>query len=414
MKMTRNNMTSRELPIVLLISCIAISAIFSTDIAQAQSWMFEPAVSVGYEIDDNASLHIRTDQEIKLQGLLLDLRAKVNYTSATTMFRVEPRAMIRDYGSGDSQFDSEDFFLRSRFRHDGQASSFGFRADFDDQTVRTAERAISDNEVEDPDDITDDDSGRVILEGTRSKIRFAPNWDYRLSTISTVGLYLDYYDVGYDDEVSGTLFDYTDARLNLTYRRAFSDVNTALVTLTGRQYDSEATVNDISGVGLLVGFERRLSEQMQVTAMIGMEDTDVPGALLDPEVIGEVTLIRDLDTIRMFARYKRSVNPSGGGRRLTVRDAINLNFRRRLSEKISAGLGIRAYQTERIPTTTADDDRQYIQLQSTFLWYLSQSMVIETSYRYTISDRNSIAGERSNSNQINVWFVYQPRTVPRL
>jgi hypothetical protein len=151
-----------------------------------------------------------------------------------------------------------------------------------------------------------------------------------------------------------------------------------------------------------------------VTAMIGMEDTDVPGALLDPEVIGEVTLIRDLDTIRMFARYKRSVNPSGGGRRLTVRDAINLNFRRRLSEKISAGLGIRAYQTERIPSLTSVTDRQYIQLQSTFLWYLSQSMVIETSYRYTISDRNSIAGERSNSNQINVWFVYQPRTVPRL
>jgi len=413
MKMTRKNTTSRGLPLVSLMSCIAISAILSTGIAQAQSWKFEPIVKVGGEVDDNASLHIRTDEEIKLQGLILDLRAKVNYTSETTMFRVEPRAVIRDYGSGDSQFNSEDFFLRSRFRHDGQASSFGFRADFDNQTVRTAERAISDNEVEDPDDITDDDTGRVILEGTRSKWRFSPNWDYRMSNISTVGLNLDYYDVGYDDEISGTLFDYTDARLNLTYRRAVSDVNTALVTLTGRQYDSAATVNDISGVGLLVGFQHRFSEQMQVTAMIGLEDTDVTGVLLDPEVIGEVTLIRDLDTIRMFARYKRSVNPSGGGR-LTVRDAINLNFRRRLSEKISAGLGIRAYQTERIPTITSFDDRQYIQLQSTFLWYLSSSMVIETSYRYTISDRNSIAGERSNSNQVNVWFVYQPRTVPRL
>ena len=413
MKITRKNTTSRGLPLVSLISCIAISAVFSTGSAQAQSWKFEPIVKVGGEVDDNASLHIRTDEEIKLQGLLLELRAKVDYTSETTMFRVEPRAVIRDYGSGDSQFNSEDFFLRSRFRHDGQASSFGFRADFDNQTVRTAERAISDNEVEDPDDITDDDTGRVILEGTRSKWRFAPNWDYRLSNISSVGVYLDYYDVGYDDEISGTLFDYTDARLNLTYRRAFSDVNTGLVTLTGRQYDSAATPNDISGVGFLVGFERRLSEQMQVTAMIGIEDTDVTGVLLDPEVVGEVTLIRDLDTIRMFARYKRSVNPSGGGR-LTVRDAINLNFRRRLSERISAGLGIRAYQTERIPTITSLDDRQYIQLQSTFLWYLSQSMVIETSYRYTISDRNSIAGERSNSNQLNVWFVYQPRTIPRL
>jgi len=393
-------------------SCIAISAVCSPGITLAQSWKFEPIVKAGGEYDDNATLHFRTDREVELTGLLLDLRADVNYESERTTFFLQPRAMLRNYGE-EGQYDSDDYFLRSRLRYDGKSSSFGFRADFGHQTVRTAERAISDSETEDPDDITDDDTGAIILEGTRDKWRFSPSWDYRLSNISAVGLDVDYYDVGYDDEVSGTLFDYTDTRLNVNYRRALSGVNTALVTLTGRQYDSAATVNDTSGVGILVGFEHSLSEQTQVTAKIGLEDTDVNGVLLDPEVVGEVTLIRNLDTIRMFARYKRSVNPSGGGR-LTVRDAINLNFRRRLSEKITAGLGIRAYQTERIPTITSFDDRQYIQLQSTFLWYLTSSMVIETSYRYTISDRNSIAGERSNSNQVNVWFVYQPRTIPRL
>lgn len=413
MKRTRNNTTSRGLPLVSRVSCIAILAVFSTGIAQAQSWKFEPIVKVGGEYDDNASLHIRTDQEIKLTGLLLELKADIKYTSERTTFSVQPRAVFRDYGSADEQFNSEDFFLRSRFRHIGNSSSFGFRANYDQQTVRTAERAIADIEIDDPDEITDDDTGRVILEGDRNKWRFSPSWDYGLSNVSTVGLDLDYYDVGYDGQIAGTLFDYTDARLNLNYRRAFSDVNTGLLTLTGRRYDSAATVNDITGVGLLVGFQHRFSEQMQVTAMIGMEDTDQPGTLLDPEVVGHVTLIRNLDTIRLFVRYKRSVNASGGGR-LNVRDSINLNFRRRLSEKISAGLGIRAYQSERIVNAASFDDRQYIQLRSTFLWYLSQSMVIETSYRYTISDRNSIAGERSNSNQINVWFVYQPRTIPRL
>ena len=147
--------------------------------------------------------------------------------------------------------------------------------------------------------------------------------------------------------------------------------------------------------------------------MIGFEDTSQSGTALDPEVVGNVTLIRDLDTIRMFARYKRSVSAGGGGE-LTVRDAVNFNFRRRLSEKISAGLGIRAYQSDRIEGATTVDDRKYVQLQSTFLWYLSTSMVIETSYRYTISDRSSAVGERSNSNQVNVWFVYQPRTIPKL
>jgi hypothetical protein len=413
MKMTRKNTKFRGLPLVSLMSCMAISAVFSTGIAQAQSWNFEPIVKVGGEIDDNATLNIRTDQELKLTGMLLDLKADIEYTSERTGFSVQPRVVARDYGNTDEEVNSEDFFLRSRFTHDGTSSSFGFRADYDQQTVRTAERAISDSEIDDPDEITDDDTGRVILRGTRNKWRFSPSWDYRLSRISTVGLDLDYYDVGYDDEISGTLFNYTDARLNLNYRRAFSEVNTGLLTLTGRQYDSAATVNDITGVGLLAGFEHRFNDQMQVTAMIGLEDTDQPGTLLDPEVVGQVTLTRSLDTIRMFVRYKRTVNASGGGR-LTVRDIINLNFRRRLSEKISAGLGIRAYQSERIVNAASFVDRQYVQLQSTFLWYLSQSMVIETSYRYTISDRSSVVGERSNSNQINVWFVYQPRTIPRL
>jgi hypothetical protein len=57
--------------------------------------------------------------------------------------------------------------------------------------------------------------------------------------------------------------------------------------------------------------------------------------------------------------------------RLALRDSLSLNFRRRLSEKVSAGLGVRAYQSRGIGDATSLNDRDYIQLQSTFLWYLS-------------------------------------------
>ena len=58
----------------------------------------------------------------------------------------------------------------------------------------------------------------------------------------------------------------------------------------------------------------------------------------------------------MFAQYRRSINASGAG--ITLRDSLNFNFRRRLSENISAGLGIRAYQTRGAlaePSPTRDD-----------------------------------------------------------
>ena len=412
MKMTRNNTTSQGSPFVLLMFSIATAVVCLPNNAKAQDWRFEPIMKVGAEYDDNASLSIRTDQEVELTGFLLDLRADIKYASPTTSFVIQPRVVVRDY-SDEPEFDSDDYFLRSLFKYAGQSSSFAFRTNFDRQTVRTAERAVAELDVEDPDEITDDDTGRIILSGIRNKWRLSPSWDYRFSDVSKIGVGLDYYDVEYEDEISGTLADYTDARINLNYSRSLSDVTTVLYTLTGRNYDSAAIAADISGVGLLGGFQRHLSTETRLTAMIGLETTDQPGVSTDPEVVGNVTLIRDLETIRLFARYQRSVNASGGGR-LTVRDAINVNFRRRLSEKLSAGLGIRAYQADRVGSITSVTERQYVQLRSTFLWYLTTSFVIEASYRYTISDRSAAVGERSNSNQFNLWFVYQPRTIPKL
>ncbi len=392
--------------------CIAIPAVFSPLDASAQSWTFEPIIRLGVEYDDNATLNIRTDQETELTGWLADLRARLEYTSSTNMLLIEPRATVRNYGD-DSQFDSDDYFLRSLYTHDWQSSSFSFRANYDRQTVRTAERAVSDIEVDDPDEITDDDTGRIILEGTRNKWRLSPGWSYRVSNISAFSADLDYFDVQYEDEVSGLLSDYTDARLSLNYGRGFSNVSTALLTVTGRRFDTTARSRDITGYGVLAGLEHDFSEQVTVTAMIGLEDTDQSGFDSDPEVVGHVTLRRNLDTIRMFARYRRAIVASGGGR-LTIRDAFNLNFRRRMNERITAGLGIRAYHSEGIGADVSIDDRNYIQLQSTFRWFVSTSTVIEASYRYTISDRSASLGERANSNQINLWLVYQPRTVPRL
>jgi hypothetical protein len=164
----------------------------------------------------------------------------------------------------------------------------------------------------------------------------------------------------------------------------------------------------------MAGFGHALSQKTRLEAMIGFEDTNQSGLDTDPEVAGYVTLTRSLETIRMFAQYRRSVNGSGAAR-LTVRDSLNMNFRRRLNQKISAGLGVRAYSTKDISDlAVSDDDRKYVQIQSSFLWYLTTSFVIEANYRYTVIDRSSSIDGRSNSNQVNLWFVYQPKTIPKI
>ena len=400
--------------VALLVSIFALGL---SGHAGAQSWVIEPIIKAGGEYDDNATLDIRTDEEVSLSGLLLDLKADIKYSSAKTRFLFQPRGLIRRYD--ESEFDTEDFFLRSDFRHEGRSSTFDVRAFFDEQSVRTGERAISDVEIEDPDDLTGDDTGRTVRFGDRTKWRVLPRWEYQLSDISSIGARVDYFDVQYDDLFEGLLDDYTDARIDLSYRRKFSNVNTALLTVTGRSYDSDGATSDTTGYGVMAGFEYALSTKTKIKALVGVEDSDQSGLDYDPEVTADVTMTRNLETIRMFAQYRRTVNASGAGR-LSVRDSLNVNFRRRLSEKISAGLGIRAYQSKDIDDSPTIEDRNYIQLQSNFRWYLSTAMVIEADYRYTINDRGDqlvngvLVGERANSNQVNLWFVYQPRTTPRL
>ena len=197
-------------PFVLLSICISIIAAALPDFAQAQDWRFEPIVKFGVEYDDNATLHIRTDEEVVLEGLLLDIRADINYVSPTTSFFLQPRALLRNYPD-EPDFDSDDYFLRSQFRYRGQSSTIGFRFNYDHQTVRTAERDISDLEIDDPDELTDDDTGLVLLSGTRNKMRILPYWNYQLSDVSSIGANIEYFDVGYADVFTLFLADYTDA-----------------------------------------------------------------------------------------------------------------------------------------------------------------------------------------------------------
>jgi hypothetical protein len=382
--------------------------------ALAQEWRVEPTMKVGGEYDDNATLNERTDLEVELEGYLLDLRADIRYRSPKSSLFVQPKFVLRKYPN-EPDFDSDDIFLRSNYRYIGAVNTLGVRANYDRQSVRTAERSDGDLEIDDPDEITDNDSGRTFRFGKRDKWRISPYWQYELTEKSTIGADFDYIDARYSDVIGDLLVDYTDMRLSVNFRRSISPITTGVITFTGRQYESGSgdRQNSIDGVGALVGFDHELSEKVKFSAMIGLEDTDQAGPDTDPEVVGFATLVRNLKTIRMFAQYRRSISASGASR-LEIRDTINFKFSRRLNEKISAGLGVRAYESRGKGSTGLDSDRQFIQLQASLAWFVTRYFSIESDYRYSVMDRGTELQESSNSNRVNLWFVYRPNWVPEI
>ena len=396
----------------LFVLLTAVLVLLLPNSAQAQDWQIEPILRVGVEIDDNAGLNFRTDEEIEETAFLLDARADLNYTSPTTSFYMQPKAVMRR-DSSESSLDSDDYFLKSRFRREGILNTLGFRVNFDRQSVRTGERDDVDLEIEDPAEIPNDDTGRVFLEGDRDKWRLSPFWEYKLSNLSSIGAEIDYRDAQYDDVFAGILSDYSDARLTLEYKRALSDVTNGLILLTGRRYDADDAPSEVDGYGLSAEIEHALSRTTQLEVAFGFEDTDQPDIDSDAQFVSSASISRQLETIRMFAQYKRSFNGTGAGSVL-VRDSLNVNFRRRLNEKISAGLGVRAYSEDVEGAFGSSEERDYVQIRSTVLWYLTEKFVIQADYNYTSLNRGEDFGGRANSNRVNLSFIYQPKTVPKL
>jgi hypothetical protein len=392
---------------------VAILMMFSTMHfhAHAAEWRVEPIVRVAGEIDDNADLTFLTVDERELTGYLAELRAKFAYTSPLTEFTATPRFLSRNYG--DPDFDSNDHFLRFDYRRQFRSSTLRIRGNYGRELARTGERAdAADLDVEDPDEVPTDDSGRVFIRGYRQRLNIAPQYTYRISSVSSLGVSIAHTETQYEDDLAPILSDYSDTRSNLTYSRDWSRRNTAIFTGTFRTYDSECSSCDdsIVGYGIRAGVENRISETTTLRAIVGAENTELETGTSKVSPVANIGIYRQLETIRLLAQYQRVISGGGGGT-LLARDIVNLNFRRELSDRISGGLGVRAYETTALEEGQITiDERDYIQLRALFMWNMTQNFSMELDYRYTVLDREVI-GESANSNNIMLWFSWRPTPI---
>jgi len=393
--------------ISLVISAASVFAVLATTAVRAAEWRIEPLIGVAGEFDDNATLTTRTDTNADISGYIIAASAEFAYASETTDFFITPTLSSRNYD--DPIFDSVDQYLRFDFDHDTKSTNFRLFGDYSHESIRRAERADVDLEIEDPDEIPDDDTGRVFIRGDREKFLVMPSWTYRMSNVSSISASLNYIDVQYDEAFAGLLRDYTNARANLSYRRSWSARNTAILTGTYRQFDADGR-DEVTSSGFNAGFERTLSETTRLHAVAGLEDTERETGGSDVNWVADIRLSRSLQTITMLAQYRRTISGGGSGV-LSSRDAINLNFTRRLNERISAGLGVRAYQTNALDDAVVTfNERDYIQLLSQFTWHLTQTWSLQANYRYTFLDRSQL-GESANSNNIIIWLHYRPTPI---
>ena len=400
-------MTTNNNNRLLAITAGLLALVGSMPTAVAQEWIFDPVVRAGWEVDDNAVLSIRTDEEVKISGWLTDVSAEVGYNSETTDFSLTPRARVRRYD--DDTFDSTDLFGLMNFRHLTKSSMFRIRGSYESESVRTAERSDAQSEFTDPEDLTNDDTGLVQVGGDRERWQVRPSYTYRISDTSSISLNLEYMDVSYDDLVADVLLDYTDKSAEISYGRKISGVTDIIFLASGRDYENSDQINEFSGFSMMGGIRRQLSPKTELRALVGAEvaefDNDRETA---NELAVDLSLTRRLETITVLAAYRRGIVADGGWLP-TARQNFTLNFSRQLSEKITVGIGARSYKTEEV-SSGAGSARNFVELRASFGWYLTPTLVVRMDLKHRNIDRGDLIGESADSNQLGLWFVYRPNT----
>jgi hypothetical protein len=393
-------------PITLVASVLTLVA---APMAQGAEWRIEPLIRAAGNFDDNATLSVRTDNEEEISGYIVDARARFAYVSQVTDFFVTPILRYRDYG--DPRFDANEQFLRLSFERDTQKNNFRIRANYDYESVRTAERADVGLDTEDPDEIRDEETGRVFVRGRRERIELIPSWTYRWSDVSSLTADLAYREIQYDENFAGLLEDYANGRATVSYQRSWTPRYSAVLTGTYRRFEPDGR-ELVTGAGFLAGVVGAVSENTRLRFLVGLEETkDATGeGVVEP--VANISLVRRLQTIRLLAQYRRSISGGGSGT-VSSRDEININLTRRLNERISAGLGVRAYATNALEGDVVNfDERDYVQLRAQFTWNLTRTWFVEADYRYTFLSRQSI-GESANSNDVTIWLSYRPTPIVR-
>jgi hypothetical protein len=409
MRSKTQSVDSIFVPSVALRLFVLVAALAVVGRAEAQ-WTWEPVVKVGGEKDDNATLSVRTDDVLDVTGFLYDVSARFNFDSATHDFFVTPQLISRNYDDA-PEIDSDDVFVRSGYLYTGRTNEFSFRFNFDEQSARTAERSDANLDIDDPADIPDDETGLVRFQGDRTRMRFAPEFKHNFSAATSMTVGASYLTTTYDEVLSQFLNDFSDIRLNAGLERAFTDRTLGIFEVTARHYELDDGSSEADGVGFQAGFETQLTPTTTARVLLGLEDTDSSISETDPTPTADISLRRRLETINILAQYRRTVAASGVGR-LSSRDTVSLNLSRLLSEKVTVGIGARVYQTNSLDDVVTIDERNYVQLRSQFIWNITSSFAAEVDYRFTFQKRSALP-ESANSNQINIWFSYQPNSVDR-
>ena len=184
------------------------------------------------------------------------------------------------------------------------------------------------------------------------------------------------------------------------------------------KYEADFNQNDTDTVGVEGVFGRPLSRgwNFELTTGVSRSDftyLDTQRQLVDNADTSFTYGVRfrqrtDRNTINIDV--SKETNPNSGGF-LYLRDEIRVYIRRSMSERLTGGIGLRAYNSETLDDLAQSDERDYVRLELDMEWALTQRLFLSGGYAFTAQEfAETGALIEGSSNSIYVGFTYRGRS----
>ena len=105
----------------------------------------------------------------------------------------------------------------------------------------------------------------------------------------------------------------------------------------------------------------------------------------------------------------RDTSPNSGSF-VSVRDEFLVYVGRAMSERLFAGIALRASHTRTLGDVVEDDERDYVRLELEIEWALAERLFLFGGYNFTAQEFQSQPATDANSNSIYLGVAYRGRS----
>lgn len=371
--------------------------------ARAENWELAPRLEVGYKYNDNYRLDL-PGSEIEVSGAQVDALLTVRTVNPRTNFEVTPRIRA-SYYPGETEENSNDYFLKGSFEDKTQRRRTGVRANFSSEDVVSSELPSAEigGGLGNPNAL---DSGRTLVRNRRDLIQLFPYFSYDLSQRYVLDLDARYVDANFDKNSVGGQLDFSDMGASAALGFLTSPRSTLRLRVLASRYETTSATN---AYGAEAEWSADYSEVSRMYVRLGVQETSPEDGPSDTQVLGGLGGRWESERNRLFLDLTRTVGPVSAGT-VVERHQLRLRIDHDVTPRVAWTLGARAFRDDSVDETSTYQTRKYAVGEAGLEWRMQRAWALSATYTYLWQEYADDPSS-ANSNGFLIGFVYEPKRI---